>query len=699
MKIKNISFTSKIVGMIIGTTVAISVVSLVDFNRVLKSAEAEQRSALKNVGEGIVNGLAAQFYERYGDVQAFAANSIFFNGGANKEAWVRTLNQYAYLYGIYDIIVFSDTSGKVLAVNSLDAAGKPIKSDKIYNHNMANEPSVKAALEGKFLVNKEGGMNDTAFGDFQKIDFASEAYGQDRFATVFSAVVKNEKGQMVGVITNIANASWITREINKSYTHMKAIGQLNSEYFLLNKDGKPFAAYKPKAEGNTIEASFGEGVVINNHGWLQDVLGQESGTIDIPGITGSEPVTLGFAPVGNEFFPKEVGWTVGVAVPTTDLLGNLRALANTFYLISMITWIVCVILGVVIARWFGKQLASIAAKIERSSQETNKLGDSLAGASNALSSTSHEQAAAIQESVSALAEMASMIAQTTQNATLSLASANEAIGEAGEGKKIMARLEDAMKSIQVANKKLQDISTIIQSISVKTNVINDIVFKTQLLSFNASIEAARAGQHGKGFAVVAEEVGNLAELSGTAARDIESLLAQSQLQVKETLDMINFRVAEAGNVTQHAGHAFTNIASQVMAMNGQIKSITEAAQQQELGIQQTNAAMKQLQTASQENSRSAQKSEQSAQVLSQESKNLVEATHQLWGFIRGNNQQVKSKPMGRGFFFWFKRFGKKSDKNKIAATVDKIRELDSVKVNPMESPKTEEIDQFFKKAS
>ncbi|MHA0111674.1 methyl-accepting chemotaxis protein, partial [Klebsiella pneumoniae] len=78
-----------------------------------------------------------------------------------------------------------------------------------------------------------------------------------------------------------------------------------------------------------------------------------------------------------------------------------------------------------------------------------------------------------------------------------------------------------------ANSQLQSISNIIGEISAKTNIINDIVFKTQLLSFNASIEAARAGQHGRGFAVVAEEVGNLAQMSGNAAKEIRALLEDS----------------------------------------------------------------------------------------------------------------------------------------------------------------------------
>ncbi len=76
-------------------------------------------------------------------------------------------------------------------------------------------------------------------------------------------------------------------------------------------------------------------------------------------------------------------------------------------------------------------------------------------------------------------------------------------------------------------KKFENVILIIEGIQVKSQVISDIVFQTRLLSFNASVEAARAGEHGKGFAVVAEEVGNLAQSSGQANREISAMLNSS----------------------------------------------------------------------------------------------------------------------------------------------------------------------------
>lgn len=77
---------------------------------------------------------------------------------------------------------------------------------------------------------------------------------------------------------------------------------------------------------------------------------------------------------------------------------------------------------------------------------------------------------------------------------------------------------------------------ILDQIASKTSLINEIVFQTKLLSFNASVEAARAGEHGKGFSVVAEEIGKLAISSGKAALEIEDIVQSGIKTLKLSLE-------------------------------------------------------------------------------------------------------------------------------------------------------------------
>src|SRR5690606_24854923 len=91
------------------------------------------------------------------------------------------------------------------------------------------------------------------------------------------------------------------------------------------------------------------------------------------------------------------------------------------------------------------------------------------------------------------------------------------------------------RQIENSNEKFSDILSILSDIGQKTSVIHEIVFQTKLLSFNASVEAARAGEHGKGFAVVAQEIGNLANMSGKSAEEIESIINDSTKKVKDML--------------------------------------------------------------------------------------------------------------------------------------------------------------------
>jgi len=269
-------------------------------------------------------------------------------------------------------------------------------------------------------------------------------------------------------------------------------------------------------------------------------------------------------------------------------------------------------------------------------KRSTEIGGYLYDSSNQLSVSNQEQAAAIQESGSALSEISSMIAQTTDNVRLSQTTAEQVYSKSVEGRQVMERMTHSMSSIQKANQQLQDITRVIEEISAKTSVINDIVFKTQLLSFNASIEAARAGQHGRGFAVVAEEVGNLAEMSGHAAKDIELLLGDSQRRVRETLESIQARVGDGSRVSDQANNAFNEIAEKIDLINSQMKAINEATQQQAVGIQQANAGMTQIDVSAQKNNSNAQTNLNHSEKLKDEVDKLKQVSEELNKFFIGS---------------------------------------------------------------
>ncbi len=95
-------------------------------------------------------------------------------------------------------------------------------------------------------------------------------------------------------------------------------------------------------------------------------------------------------------------------------------------------------------------------------------------------------------------------------------------------------LSDTRKSIENA----RDISTYLESIIELVTLIKELTDKIEVLSMNARIEAAHAGEYGKGFAVVAEEMGNLAEDSMKKAEEIENVVKTAIDRIKEGLDSI-----------------------------------------------------------------------------------------------------------------------------------------------------------------
>ena len=344
-----------------------------------------------------------------------------------------------------------------------------------------------------------------------------------------------------------------------------------------------------------------------------------------------------------EFLETQLGLFGDAVEADSKFTGEHGKNIVSFILVaSALGILVSLIMGFIIFLWTRNSFDSILKQIKSIAQLILNSTRAVTRESSKVKDSTVEQSAAIQESVSALSEMSSMIGQTGQNVKVSIETVVSTHERSNEGKKIMEHLSESMASIQKANVSLQDISKVIDNIVTKTAVINDIVFKTQLLSFNASIEAARAGIHGRGFAVVAEEVGNLAELSGAAAKEIEALLGESQRRVRDTLEIIYDRVSDGNRVSQNAFQVFVDISKNIAEIDIQVKGIGEATQQQEIGIQQTNTAMKQMDLSSQSNTEAASVAQSTAVQLKSDCDQLNQVVDDIFSLINGNKTTNRS---------------------------------------------------------
>lgn len=283
--------------------------------------------------------------------------------------------------------------------------------------------------------------------------------------------------------------------------------------------------------------------------------------------------------------------------------------------------------------------------------------------SERVSSAVTEQASAIQETVSTLDEISAMVERSVQNAELSFQASIESESNAqagGQGmdavtssvNRIQENSNTVLERVERGHEEMGQILQVIQQIAEKTKVINDIVFQTKLLSFNASVEAARAGEHGKGFAVVAEEVGNLANMSGRAAGEIEGMLGESLTQVESILEKTRSEVKDAlDQGTIEVGHGvqaakagrelMEKVQVSVSRVKGAMDEIRRAAKEQAEGVRNISTAMEQLDQATHENADMAQQSSTQASELGDRARELGERLQELENLVFGQKKLTK----------------------------------------------------------
>ena len=315
------------------------------------------------------------------------------------------------------------------------------------------------------------------------------------------------------------------------------------------------------------------------------------------------------------------------------------------------------------SHWYAKkiaqQFARLSSGLKQEAAIVAKNSMIVAEVSSKLSESTTQQAASLQETVASIDEISAMIQRNADSAMSSAKSSENSTKTAQEGKeKVELMLEsihsisqnnsDMIEKMEKSNKDISDIVKLIQEISHKTQVINDIVFQTKLLSFNASIEAARAGEHGKGFAVVAEEVGNLASMSGKAAKEISEMLARSVKRVNEIVSgsksLIDQLIKQSSekidlgtSTAKDCAVALDEILQNVSSVNEMVREISTASQEQSTGVREVNKAMSELDLVTHANSDTAQKSSVAAKDLKSQSERLNALVEELNILVEGES--------------------------------------------------------------
>jgi len=305
-----------------------------------------------------------------------------------------------------------------------------------------------------------------------------------------------------------------------------------------------------------------------------------------------------------------------------------------------------------------KSITTISTELKDTFNVTNSMSMSVKDASTKVSSATTQQASAIQETSATLDEITAMANKSVDNAKSSREATENSHKMSQDGKESVEEVRTAIEDINKmngiiaeemknSNDKISEIVTVIKEISNKTQVINDIVFQTKLLSFNASVEAARAGEHGKGFAVVAEEVGNLAQMSGNASNEIETLLSDSinkvQSIVDETQKKVNALISDAKLKTEN-GVSIANkcdsildeIVENAKGVNQMMGEISSASQEQAEGVNNISQAMNELDEVTHLNAGVANETSQHALSLENEAKKLENIVGRLESFIFGS---------------------------------------------------------------
>jgi hypothetical protein len=224
-------------------------------NQVVKSKNAVKEIVNRDRSFAVIEKVDRNFYERFGDVQAFSYNRLAIEAIDSGKATIQVqdyLNTMVSYYVLYDVMMIVSKNGKVVAVNTRDKDGFPLKSQHLVGKDFSNEP---------WFINctAEKGPEGAWYSDFIENPFVGQLYGSNGRGVAFASPIKNDAKEVIGVWYNFASWKDVTQGI-RSETEA-SLNKESAEAFVIitDKNGRVIdAADESLILHQTIDQTFAD---------------------------------------------------------------------------------------------------------------------------------------------------------------------------------------------------------------------------------------------------------------------------------------------------------------------------------------------------------------------------------------------------------------------------------------------------------